>query len=70
MIVLALGIPVSPADKCIFPDVDQTTEGDELYPDHYVAAAWSAGIVQAPRSIHRVSPLGSTHRGPRCSPWL
>ena len=46
MIVLALGIPVSPADKCIFPDVDQTTEGDELYPDHYVAAAWSAGIVQ------------------------
>ncbi|HEY5528862.1 MAG TPA: alkaline phosphatase family protein [Thermoleophilia bacterium] len=47
MIVLSLGLPVSAADKCLFPDVPSGLDpADPLYPDHFVAVAASHHITE------------------------
>lgn len=51
MIVLALGHPVTTQDLCPFKDVP-TTQGDELYPDHYIAVAYARGLVQGVDLTH------------------
>lgn len=57
VIVGALGIPVSEADVCPFPDVD-VSGPDAFYPDNYVAVAALRGITR-----------GTTSDPPRFSPW-
>jgi hypothetical protein len=50
MIVLALGYPVSLADKCTFTDVGSGLDAkDPLYPDHYVAVCAAYNITQGKR---------------------
>ena len=45
MIVLSLGLSVGLGDECPFEDVEKS-EGNELYPDHYVAVAARERIVK------------------------
>ena len=45
MIVNSLEVPVSQADICPFPDVEQSVP-PELYPDHYVAVAAFNGLTK------------------------
>lgn len=62
ILVLALGISVSTRDECPFGDVPRT-QGDELYPDHYIAAAWREGLVKGTSlSPPRFSPDQSLTR--------
>lgn len=62
IIVLALAYPVSTADRCLFVDVEQS-EGEELYPDHYIAVAHAHGIVQGIDAVRMYfSPYGSVTR--------
>ncbi len=44
MVVVALGLPVTEGDACLFTDVARSSGPDPLYPDHYVAVAASNGI--------------------------
>jgi large repetitive protein len=50
MIVLALGYPVSLADRAPFRDVSASLDsGDPLYPSHYVAVCAAHNITQGKR---------------------
>ena len=50
MIVLALGYPVSLADKSPFNDVSSNLDaGDPLYPDRYIAVCAARNITQGKR---------------------
>ncbi|NLE73582.1 MAG: hypothetical protein GX604_02985 [Actinobacteria bacterium] len=62
MIVLALDLPVGTGDECIFGDVHKS-EGNELYPDHYVAVAAREGIVKG------ISVKGIPLDPPRFAPY-
>lgn len=67
MIVLALDLPVDTGDECPFDDVEKS-EGNELYPDHYVAVAAREGIVKGtlvkgiPLDPPRFAPYDSVTR--------
>ena len=60
MLAIAMRIPVSEADVSDFADVPTTT-GGELYPDHYIAALASRGIVNGTKDA-------AGGRGPLFSP--
>ncbi|MCX8031779.1 MAG: S8 family serine peptidase [Thermoleophilia bacterium] len=51
MIVLAVGFPVSTQDLCPFSDVP-LSQGEELYPDHYIAVAYARGLVRGVDLTH------------------
>ena len=61
MISLAVGLSVSESNVCTFPDVTKSGASG-LYPDNYIAAAMSAGIIKGV-STTTFSPHTSIARG-------